>query len=389
VSESGPGFYAWCDEVYTVDALVGTVSALHIPDSLCSVTIMRLGAGDTWRNSMPLDEAIAFIRASFTAGSYVHAFVNVRLSSGAILDPSFTCYSKEYRRVYPTEPLQGSVYDRAYFFVPRVELVLGNGPRSMAVEAAAVSIHTQADTEHILLGLCAPDEKKRVLTGACSFFTEWVAPLETCATYHADTAAIARDIALSWVHLHDGDKTACVAGLSLEALAARVDAAPKGARVGIATSLERLEKYLQRDNEATKSWPTRPPRPDLERKGPRAIGPGDKELTREQILQALEVKPATLLEALEAAAVPDDEWLRIEPLALEMIEAKSQGAPTIEVNMTTGHHVRFIEQHAPYHVRRLSNGGVLLATHPYRTLWQLWADALLLLGIRTDAGDPT
>ena len=28
-------------------------------------------------------------------------------------------------------------------------------------------------------------------------------------------------------------------------------------------------------------------------------------------------------------------------------------------------------------------GGVLLATHPYRTLWQLWADALFLLGIRS------
>jgi hypothetical protein len=32
-------------------------------------------------------------------------------------------------------------------------------------------------------------------------------------------------------------------------------------------------------------------------------------------------------------------------------------------------------------VRRLPNGGVMLATHPYRTLWPLWADALFLLGI--------
>ena len=107
-------------------------------------------------------------------------------------------------------------------------------------------------------------------------------------------------------------------------------------------------------------------------------------LTREQVLAVLKTPPATLLEALEAAAVPDDEWLRVEPLAIEMIEAKNQGAPTLEVNVTSGHHVRFIEQHAPFHVRRLPNGGVLLATHPYRTLWKLWADALLLLGIRTD-----
>jgi hypothetical protein len=33
-------------------------------------------------------------------------------------------------------------------------------------------------------------------------------------------------------------------------------------------------------------------------------------------------------------------------------------------------------------VRRLPNGAVMLATHPYRTLWPLWADALGLLGIR-------
>ncbi|NUQ79852.1 MAG: hypothetical protein HUU21_40635, partial [Polyangiaceae bacterium] len=81
-------------------------------------------------------------------------------------------------------------------------------------------------------------------------------------------------------------------------------------------------------------------------------------------------------------AVPDDEWREAEAVALEMIEAKKQGAPTLEVNVDTGHHRRFIEQHAPYHVRRLPNGGVMLATHPYRTLWRLWADALDLLGIR-------
>jgi hypothetical protein len=32
-------------------------------------------------------------------------------------------------------------------------------------------------------------------------------------------------------------------------------------------------------------------------------------------------------------------------------------------------------------MRRLPNGGVLLATHPDRILWPLWADALFLLGI--------
>ncbi|MFS8071960.1 MAG: hypothetical protein ACMG6S_36790, partial [Byssovorax sp.] len=69
------------------------------------------------------------------------------------------------------------------------------------------------------------------------------------------------------------------------------------------------------------------------------------------------------------------------PSALETIEASATGVPTYKVDLTTRKHVQFIERHAPYHVRRLPNGGVLLATHPYRTLWQLYADALFLLGI--------
>lgn len=79
--------------------------------------------------------------------------------------------------------------------------------------------------------------------------------------------------------------------------------------------------------------------------------------------------------------MPDDEWLSVETQALEMIEAKKQGAPTYEVNVAIGQRARFIEHHAPYHVRRLPNGGVMLTTHPYRVLWPLWQDALFLLGI--------
>ncbi|NUQ79786.1 MAG: hypothetical protein HUU21_40300, partial [Polyangiaceae bacterium] len=123
------------------------------------------------------------------------------------------------------------------------------------------------------------------------------------------------------MHLYDGDKMESAAGLSLETLGARVEAAPKGVRVGIATTVERVEEYDRRDYGATKSWATRPTRPDLARQGPRPIGPGDKELTREQVLAVLQTPPAALLDALEAAAVPDDEWREAEAVALEMIEA--------------------------------------------------------------------
>lgn len=114
---------------------------------------------------------------------------------------------------------------------------------------------------------------------------------------------------------------------------------------------------------------------------PRAPLPGDIPLTCEQVLAALATPKETLLQALEAAAVPDEAWQAVEPQALERIEAMEKGSPTYIVDVTTGKHTRFIEHHAPYHIRRLPNGGVMLATHPYRTLWPLWQDALLLLGI--------
>jgi hypothetical protein len=108
-----------------------------------------------------------------------------------------------------------------------------------------------------------------------------------------------------------------------------------------------------------------------------------EQLKERQVLAVLETPPAKLLEAFEFAAVPDAEWRAVEPNALEKIEAKKQGAQCDEVEVNTRRHLRFLENHAPYHVRRLPHGGVMLATHPYRTLWPLWADAFALLGIRT------
>jgi hypothetical protein len=52
----------------------------------------------------------------------------------------------------------------------------------------------------------------------------------------------------------------------------------------------------------------------------------------------------------------------------------------VPYDVTTRKHVPFIQRHAPYPVRRLPGGSVVLATHPSRTLWPLYADALGLLG---------
>jgi hypothetical protein len=264
----------------------------------------------------------------------------------------------------------------------RLDVVFPDGERSRTGEAALTGRREQADIEDLLLRICVQDASKRVTTG-CISLGYWSPPIELAGTFNAD-GNVARDVALSWLYIHDGDRVERAAGLSIDALAARVDGAPKGTRVGVSTNVKHLTEHVRRDVEAASSRQDRPPHPGVVRRGARAILPTDVELTREQVLKVLDTAPSVLLEALEAAAVPDGEWRDAEALALKMIEAKNQGEPTVEVDVTQGPHVQFIKHHAPYHVRRLPNGGVLLATHPYRTLWQLWADALLLLGIRTD-----
>lgn len=390
MSESGPHFYAWCDEADRLDAFAAALSALVTRGGACNVWIWRLGAGRLEYDRVPLEEAVAAVRSAFGAGTHALASFVVTLSSGRFFSFDSSCTDEAYERVSPSGPLHVWYYDRRDLFLPTLEIALGGGARSVEVEAAMLSLQIQDEIEDLMRRLCAPDAAARVTTGGCGYLRCWAAPLEIAATYHADAAQVARDLALSWVHLYDGDVVERAAGLSLSALAARVEAAPPGARVGIAANVDQVSEHLGLDHAATMWGGTRLRRVDIARLGPRPMLPSDAELTREQVLAALATPPAMLLDALEVAAVPDDEWRAMESRALDLIEAKKQGAPTEEVDISgykvdakTGKHARFIERHAPYHVRRLPNGGVLLATHPYRTLWPLWADALFLLGIRS------
>jgi hypothetical protein len=252
------------------------------------------------------------------------------------------------------------------------------GINSVEVEAAVLALVTLENIKDLFLRLCAPDEAKRVVTGACTWSRSWGPPVYACATYNAD-AQIARDLALSWVHLHDNDKIEHISGLSIDALRTRVEASPRDAHVSVSGELK-----LLRDKDAIHTYLDSPVPVHITVRGARLDLVGEHKMTRTQVLEALDTPVKTLLEALEAAAVPDEDWRAVEPHALETIKAKEQGAPSYEKWVNSSKHVRFVEQHAPFHVRRLPNGGVLLATHPYRTLWKLWADALLLLGIRTD-----
>jgi hypothetical protein len=338
VSEPSPYFYAWCDEADKVDALAAALSALADPEGTCSTMISTV-----FHSRFSVDDLIAAVRADFRADRGTDASFDVKLISGRLIDFYALCYGEGLERRYPSGPLKMTPSVRGDLLPARLTIAFGGGERSVEVEAVIASLLVQPDIEDLLLRFCAPDVSKRVPTGGCTEFRGWGAPIEIGATYHADAAEVARDLALSWVNLHDNDKVERAAGMSMDALAARVEAAPRGARVAVK---------------------------------------GGAELTREIVLKTLATSPSALLDALEAsAAAPDDEWRAALPQALETLEAAKQGAPTYEADLTTRKHVRFLQQHAPFHVRRLPGGGVMLATHPYRTLWPLWADALYLLGI--------
>lgn len=351
MSESGPCFYAWCDEVERVDAFAAALSSLVVPGDLISLMM----SSERGCKTHSVDAVIAMVRAQFGGWNNAHVLSGVMLGdSERIIVFGLKCYTDESERRRPWGPLRLDAGERKWDFFP-YEIAVGSGPRSVDAEAAVACQLIQGDIEDLLLRLCAPDASGRVPTGACANDDgDWNAPVETCATYNANATELARDLALSWVSLHDKESASCIAGMSLEALHARVDAASRGARVP-----------MKGDSELTRS------------------------LSRETVLKALAMPPAALLEALEAAAVPDDAWRAAEPQAHEIMEllrrlgeaAEGEGPPAFRAKITSPGHVRFLEEHAPFHVRRLPSGGVVLATHPYRTLWPLWSDALFVLGL--------
>ncbi|WP_437713145.1 hypothetical protein WMF45_45765 [Sorangium sp. So ce448] len=350
MTASEPWFYAWCDEAERLDAFAAALSALVIPGARISL-MMSSEEGCETRS---VDEVLAMIRAHFGGTNNAHLLSGVSLSDsegGMVF--GLKCYTDESERLCPWGPLCLTAGERKWDFYP-YEIPVGKGPRSVEAEAAVACHLVQGAVGDLLLRLCAPDASGRVPTGACTDKHNWSAPVEMCATYNANAAELARDLALSWVSLHDKESVSRIAGTSLEALRARVEAAPRGVRVP-----------MKGTSELTGS------------------------LSRETVLKALATPPATLFEALEAAAVPDDAWRAAEPRARELLElrrlledeAAGEVPPAFWVKVATREHTRFLEEHAPFHVRRLPSGGVLLATHPYRTLWPLWADALFVLGL--------
>ncbi|MGK3998724.1 hypothetical protein [Sorangium sp. So ce1024] len=371
-----------------------------MPGWFVRLSIQPLAGPDRSYAALPVERAVAVARSAFGTDARIGASFWTMTSFGHGVPLTIGCADEKHERRSPDGPLSASSGEH-HDLLPR-SIDVAVGARSVEVEAAVMSVHVQQDIKDFLVRVCASEH---VTTGGCSDLNTWGPPIELAATYHADSF-VARDLALSWVHIHEGYKVARAAGNSIDALRARIEAAPRGTRIAIAGTVARARKHaelecvaereriglLVRDEpdprarwrktiELTEREDALRARGEVLPLGTRVALAGDAELTREQVLAALSMRPATLLEALEASAVPDDTWRAIEPIALETIQAAKEGAPTEDVIVNTGVHTRFIERHAPFHVRRLASGGVLLATHPYRTLWPLWSDALFALGL--------
>ncbi|XXY54940.1 hypothetical protein WME91_27795 [Sorangium sp. So ce269] len=351
----GPFFFAWCDEAQRVDAFGAALSALIKEPQYSMRVFMNRGRSFS---TTSVDEVVAMLRAHFGCTD-AEAYFVASLSYEHFVHCILCCYTDESECLKPMGPLQMHPRHIEDVCFPSIDLALGRGPRSVQAEAVVAWRMVLEDLEDVLLRLCAPDASGRVPTGGCTTARTWLAPVALCATYNADARDIARDLALSWICLHDKDKVSRIAGLSLEALHARVEAALPGARVAM--------RYSSGHSNS---------------------------LSRETVLKALAAPPSALLEALEAAAeVPDGAWRAAEPRAREIYERTlpfrgrdergtetGNGSPLSQVEITLDH-FEFLVDHARFHVQRLASGGVVLATHPYRTLWPLWSDALFALGL--------
>ncbi|WP_437586142.1 hypothetical protein [Sorangium sp. So ce1000] len=348
----GPYFFAWCDEAERDDAFAAALPALVARGSYISV---RMGS-DVDRSVNFVDEAVAIIRAHF-GRTDAETYFAMELDDQRTFYGHYRCFTGKSERLKPRGPIHMVPASAADILPLELYPALGSGPRSVEAEAELAWHIVLDDLEDLLLRVCASDATGRVSTGGCTSAWTWLAPVSMCATYHANAGDIARDLALSWVSLHDGESVSRIAGLPAEALRARVEAAPAGARV----------------------VPTD--------KSGRSIP-----LSRETVLKALGLPGSALIEALIAAAdVPDEAWRAAEPHAEEIhnltVQARARGegftrgGGSLAWVELTGEHVYFLVDHARFHVRRLPNGGILLATHPYRTLWPLWSDALFALGL--------
>ena len=337
-----PTFLAWCPAARRYDAFTETLVALVGEKGVCEVFDFDDDDSDFF---LPPREAAELIRARYEKGGWQKAHIEFAAPSGRELLLCADVYL-DRRREPGFALLDVGFWSEPFFeelLLPDKLTRFKHRPSSLAEEAAVAWLIALSDSLDILKRLCT--SSPAITVGCCVEGPDWGAPLSAAAaTYHADGYP-GRDLALSWMYLHNKEPIDLAAGWSIDTLRERVEASPHGSSIWIV---------------------------DEDRLG------------REEILKALDLPPKTLVEGLEAAANKlHPSWEPIQWALADYI-VKLQNAPDDQKEMTpvTEEHIRFIEDCTPAYVRHLDNGGLVLHAHPDRTLWPLWADALRLLGIR-------
>jgi len=389
-----PELYALVEETNADEAYLASLSALYDPIVVNHPERFRLEF-DVAKEASSLEELLAVKREALRRGYAGTRIPFLTRLQKFILDVTVATErvkcagDSDGRRSWLLSAEQTDILPTG------MSVAEGYGKMSIPAGAALLGLVWQEHFDRIFLALCAPDEHSRVKMGVYNVLDKlygidlengigsigWYAAVEMAATYHGNHE-VARDLAFSWLHLHDGQAIDSVVHSSLDDLIMRVEAAPGGASIGIASRNEHVISHaydqsktytVPKDQLTVMNWSV----------GPRPRYPEDDELTREQVLTTLQTPSETLLQALEAvAAAPDPEWIEAEKVALEVLAAVEERG-TSGTQGKDGFDERcFLEQHAPFRVRRLQNGGVMLVAYPYRYLWPLWARALDLLGIR-------
>jgi hypothetical protein len=339
-----PAFLAWCPDEKRFDAFTLALSALVGEAGQCTVwDFTKEDEEDGYL--LPPAKAAELARPGFDKHGWQRAHIEFVALSGRELE--FCANVHLDRRREPGFTMLDlafwtEAYTEGYLLPDKLPRLKRGNPISTALEAGIAWQLGTWDAYDILVRLCT--SSPAITTGGCGEGPDWGAPITMAITYHADGNP-SRDLALSWIRLHDKEPIDLAAGLPIEELRARVEASPPGSSVWV----------IDEDR-----------------------------LAREEVLAALDLPPDELLAAVAAAAKKrDPEWLKIENDLLRVLnEITKSPAEDREMVPVTEEHINFIEQHTPIFIHRLDNGAVVLAANPDRTLWPLWADALRLLGIR-------
>jgi hypothetical protein len=351
-----PSFMAWCPEDQRFEALASTMIVLAGEESTCFVSRNGGDMDDPDyvyvpqpRNYMymPPREAVEVIRPDYVKWGGQGAYINdFRASSGRVLQLHAYARRDRISIVPGTSTLEVGFCDEPFVegeLLPPAAVRFKGIETPMEFDAGVAWFIAINDTLHILKRFCT--SHPAITMGCCLEGPRWGAPLTGAASYHADGYP-GRDLALSWIHLHDKDPLDLAVGWTIDALRERVEASPPHSSIWIVD---------------------------------------EDRITREHILAALDVPCKTLVETLDAAAKkfhPTWDSMMNAGFGTYLQALDDPKGPEKEAFLVTEEHIKLIEECSPAYVMHLDNNGLILCAHPDRTLWPLWSSALDLLGIR-------